>query len=171
MPHYYDDDWAERRAEDSYYEYLENACECPWGYDENNEPEEPEEPCHHCVRRAAEEAAREETREWRAEQERKFKEAALAANPWRDQIVSIKAQLNAVETAKGLGEKLPAIRILLTNLLNQQAFISAQPKFRATLANKMVEFRGDPKAEPLVELLDHVDTMLEKLKERDDFVA
>ena len=103
------------------------------------------------------------------EEERQRKEAALAASPWREQIVSIKAQLDAVEKARGLGEKLPAIRILLTNLLSQQAFIAAQPKFRVALTNKVAELRADEKAAPLLELFDHVDRMLEGLKGREDY--
>lgn len=168
MPRYSDSHWDDERAMDRYYKYLEESCEC---YYDPNEANEPEEPCHHCERRAAEAVAREEARRWHEEKERQHKEAAFAANPWREQIVHIKAQLDAVQKASGLGEKLPAIRILLTNLLSQQAFIAAQPKFREALVKKVAELRADPKAEPLTELFDHTDRMLEGLKEREDFKA
>lgn len=172
MPRYYDYEWADRRAEERYYEYLEEACECPYDYD----APEPEEPCHHCERRAGEAAARAEALRWHAEkeqqreeQERQRKEAALAANLWKEQILSIRAQLDGVKKAVGIGEKLAAMRILFTNLLSQQPFLAVQPKFRAALAKKVVELRADPKAEPLMELFDHVDTMLEGLKAREDY--
>jgi hypothetical protein len=178
MPRYSDSRWEEERWMDRYYEYLEEACECYYEYEDGAAASEPEEPCHHCERRAGEAAARAEVRRWHEEKRQQYeeaekerKEAALAANPWREQIVTIKAQLDAVEKASGLGEKLPAVRILLTNLLSQQAFIAAQPKFRAALAKKVVELRADPKAEPLTELFDHVDSMLEGLRGREDYRA
>ena len=177
MPRYRSYSWEEQRAMDRYYEYLEEACECYYDY-EGAAANEPEEPCHHCERRAAQAVARAEALRWHEEKRQQYeeaekerKEAALAANPWREQIVSIRAQLDAVEKAKGLGEKLPATRILLTNLLSQQAFIATQPKFRAALAKKVVELRADPRADPLVELFDQVDTMLEGLLSREDYTA
>jgi hypothetical protein len=66
---------------------------------------------------------------------------------------------------------LPAMRILLTDLLGQQTFLAAQPKFRTALTNKVAEMRADPVTGPLTELFNHTDIMLEGLKEREDFVA
>jgi hypothetical protein len=157
MPRYRSYSWDDRYAEEKYYEYLYSECRCPYPDD----PEEGDLLCHLC--------AWEESKRLEAEETQRKKEAALAAHPWREQIVAIRAQIDAVEKAKGLGEKLPAVRILLTNLLSQQAFLAVQPKFRMALLNKVAELRKDPKADPLTELFDHVDTMLEGLKEREDY--
>lgn len=165
MPRYRSYSWDEERAMDRYYEYLEEACECPYDYD----APEPDEACYHCERRAAQAVARAEALRWRAEKERQHREAALAAHPWREQIVEIRGQIDAVQNAVGIGQKLPAMRILLTNLLSQQAFLAVQPKFRMALLKKVAELRADPNANPLTELFDHVDTMLEGLKEREDY--
>jgi hypothetical protein len=164
MPHYYDDDWADRRAEEKYYEYLYSDCHCYQFGTDPDDPQEGDELCHLCA------WEQEKSLPPQKEEEKWIQVATFhEPHPWADQITSIKAQLDAVEKAMGIGEKLPAVRILLTNLLSQEAFLAVQPKFRAALLKKVVELRANPLAEPLTELFDQVDTMLEGVKGRDDY--
>jgi hypothetical protein len=175
MPRYssYSDSWYEERAMDKYYEYLEEACDCYLAYDDDPVGAElpPELQCDHCVRRtreASDRAERERREEQRQEAERL---ARLAANPYKAQILFIGNKLKEVAAAQGTEAKVEVVRILFTYLLEQQQFLSVQPKFRAAVVNKMNELRADEKATVLLPLFDQVDTMLAELPAREDYRA
>ena len=158
---------------DKYYEYLEEACDCYLNYDDDPVGAElpPELQCDHCVRRmreASERAERERREEQRREAERL---ARLAANPHKAQILFIGAKLKEVAAAVGTEAKVEVVHALFTYLLEQQQFLSVQPKFRTAVVNKMNELRADEKAAVLLPLFAQVDAMLAELTARADYAA
>ncbi len=152
---------------DKYYDWLYSECRCE---ECRYHPGE----CPYCVNEREREA------EYQAAIAREEQLAAAAAAAavcpnaqWREQIAFIKGELDAVARGPTLYERLTHVRILFTEIQNEryQAFIAAQPKFRAALVKKVAELKADPKAEALVELFEHTERMVEGLAARPEFKA
>lgn len=157
MPRHRRDSYAERRAEEKYYEYLYDECHCPFYETEDGQWEQDtSDPCYHCrweakrLRRLAEEAA--------------AAAARLAANPWAPQITAIRALIDASQAAVGVDAKVAAVSKLFTELLQQHDFLSAQPKFREAVKKKIADFRGVPEAAPLVPEMDRLEALLAEVE-------
>jgi hypothetical protein len=157
--------WNEdRRAEEKYYEYLYSECRC--------DGEEPL--CHLChweTERAQQ--LEEDLRVYMAqkEAEQKAREEACPNRQWRPIIASLREKLNAVQHARGTEAKVEACRILFTELLSCEGFLSVQPKFRTVALHKIEELLADEKAESIYPLLDELKGKIQGLSGREDYIA
>jgi hypothetical protein len=169
MPRHRSWSYDEQRAMDKYYEWLYSECRCEEnGYDLDGDIALGAPRCALC-----EQDFEQRQEAWQAQQEQLRREAACPNRQWREQIAFIGEQLKAIERGPSLYERLTHVRILFTEIQNEryQAFIAAQPKFRAALIKKTAELKADPQAEALVELFGHTERMIERLAERPEFKA
>jgi hypothetical protein len=160
MPRHRSLSYEEQRAMDKYYDWLYSECRCEEsGYDLNGDIALGDPRCALCEQ------------EFEQRQEAWQRQAACPNAQWREQIAFIGEQLKAIERGPTLCDRLTHVRILFTEIQNEryQAFVAAQPKFRAALVKKTAELKADPRAETLVELFGHTERMVERLAERPDF--
>lgn len=164
----------EERARDKYYEYLDEACDCRYGYvdeDGNWVEDDDDEPCQYCRRRArlAHERAQRlaHAEQMRAEAAAAAYAARVAANPDSVQMVAIKGFLDRVAAIQGAGreaERVAVVRELFTYLLTVGDFLKKHAKFRQAVRNKIAEFRADEHAVSLLPLFSQVEEMLAQLE-------
>lgn len=93
------------------------------------------------------------------------------AGPWRYEVTFLRRKLDDVEAAVGIPAKVEQTRLMMASMLDFRAFLAATPKFRQAVVKKIAEFRADPKAADLKDILQRVSDMIDGLATRTDFKA